>query len=80
MKRNYYINDLNLNNFQNLAIQVAYNEAGHAAAIYLYNKQHQLPPIFFQIHLKNYDEIKQLKTEEKNTQSEHIAAAIEGGS
>jgi len=34
---------------QELSIQTAIHEAGHAAAIHLGNKQKQLPPVFFQI-------------------------------
>ena len=78
MKRNYYINDLDLGTFQELAIQIAYHEAGHATAIYLYNKQQQLPSIFFQIHLKNYDDIKQLAAQDINYQGAYVAE-IEGG-
>jgi len=78
MKRNYYINDLNFNTFQELAIQIAYHEAGHATAIYLYNKQQQLPSIFFQIHLKNYEDIKQLTAQDINYQGAYVAE-IEGG-
>jgi hypothetical protein len=33
--------------------QTAIHEAGHAAAIYLGNKQKQLPPVFFQIIIKD---------------------------
>ncbi len=32
-----------------LAKRTAYHEAGHATAIYFYNKQHKLPAVFFQI-------------------------------
>ena len=34
---------------QELSIQTAIHEAGHAAAIHLGNKQKDLPPVFFQI-------------------------------
>lgn len=34
---------------QELSIQTAIHEAGHAAAIYFGNQQKQLPPVFFQI-------------------------------
>lgn len=78
MKRNYYINDLDLGTFQKLAVQIAYHEAGHATAIYLYNKQQQLPSIFFQIHLKNYEDIKQLTAHDINYQGAYVAE-IEGG-
>jgi hypothetical protein len=32
--------------------RVAYHQAGHAAAIYLGNKQKQLPAVYFQIIIK----------------------------
>lgn len=32
--------------------QIAFHEAGHAAAIHLYNKQQSLPSVFFQIRVK----------------------------
>lgn len=38
---------------ETLRKQTAIHEAGHAAAIYLGNKQKQLPPVFFQIVIKN---------------------------
>jgi len=78
MKRNYDINNSNFSTFQELAKQIAYHEAGHATAIYLYNQQQQLPSIFFQIHLKNYEDIKQLTTQDINYQRAY-AAEIEGG-
>jgi len=37
---------------QELSRRTAIHEAGHAAAIYLGNKQKQLPPVFFQIVIK----------------------------
>lgn len=35
--------------------KMAIHEAGHAAAIYLGNKQKQLPPVFFQIYINELD-------------------------
>lgn len=32
--------------------RTAFHEAGHAAGIYLYNKQKKLPPVYFQIRIK----------------------------
>lgn len=37
-----------------LARQIAFHEAGHAVAIYIRNRQLQLPPVFFQIVLHNH--------------------------
>jgi len=52
MKRNYQINTICPIDDQELIRQTAFHEAGHAAAIYLYNKQKQLPPVFFKSRLK----------------------------
>lgn len=49
MKRNYSIADVNPDTQEELLRQIAYHEAGRAVAIYLRNKQFQLPPVFFQI-------------------------------
>jgi predicted SprT family Zn-dependent metalloprotease len=40
---------------QNLIRQIVFHEVGHAAAIYLYNKQKQLPSVDFQITIKKVD-------------------------
>ncbi|WP_333876982.1 hypothetical protein [Methylobacter sp.] len=51
MKRNHIFNKaLNLTH-QEVNRKVAIHEAGHATAIYLGNKQKNLPPIFFQIFI-----------------------------
>lgn len=49
MKRNYQIDTTAPINSQDLLKQIAFHEAGHAAGIYLCNKQKQLPSVFFQI-------------------------------
>lgn len=51
MERNHSISDSTFNTQHELFRQVAFHEAGHAVAIYLRNKQQQLPPVFFQIIL-----------------------------
>jgi len=51
MNRNHIFNKaLNLTH-QEVNRKVAIHEAGHAAAIYLGNKQKRLPPVFFQIFI-----------------------------
>jgi len=52
MKRRYTSNDFHAINTAELSKKMAIHEAGHAAAIYLGNKQKQLPQIFFQIFFK----------------------------
>jgi len=64
-------------NFNTLNQRVAYHEAGHATAIYLYNKYKNLPPIFFQVCIETNLQ-KQLNNSDNFNQN-HIAAKIEGG-
>ena len=52
MKRRYTSDDFYPINHAELSRKTAIHEAGHAAAIYLGNKQKQLPPVFFQIFIK----------------------------
>jgi hypothetical protein len=52
MKRRYTLTDFNPINHPELSRKTAVHEAGHAAAIYLGNKQKRLPPVFFQIFIK----------------------------
>jgi len=56
MQRHYQINTSQLLNNQELAKHTAFHEAGHAAAIYLGNKQKQLPPVFFKIQIIKPDQ------------------------
>jgi hypothetical protein len=75
MKRNYQSETTYFINNQDLIKQIAFHEAGHAAAIYLYNKQNQLPPVFFQITVKSPDRLKDTPLNE----SDLFVAAVEGG-
>jgi hypothetical protein len=52
MKRKDIAQGLNKIANQELSTRTAIHEAGHAAAIYLGNKKKQLPPVFFQIIIK----------------------------
>lgn len=79
MKRNYFIDDFKPCNFQELAAQIAYHEAGHATAIYLYNRQQRLPPVFFKVHVKKHENIRQLMAEKAGQETPAVAATIEGG-
>ncbi|MCX7067590.1 MAG: hypothetical protein NTW85_07865 [Methylococcales bacterium] len=53
MKRKHTLNDLKSVDYISLNKKTAIHEAGHAAAVYFGNKQKQLPPIFFQIMVKD---------------------------
>ena len=52
MKRRQTSNDFYPVNHAELCRKTTIHEAGHAAAIYLGNKQKQLPPVFFQFYIK----------------------------
>jgi hypothetical protein len=52
MHRNYQSIYSCVENHQELTIQTAFHEAGHATSIYLGNKKKKLPPVFFQIKIK----------------------------
>ena len=75
MKRNYQSDIPHLINDQDLIRQTAFHEAGHAAAIYLYNKQKQLPPVHFQIAIKSLDRQKHNHL----AIDDNLSAVVEGG-
>lgn len=52
MERNYQVADAVFVHPDELHCRTAFHEAGHAAAIHLRNRQKQLPPVFFEIHVK----------------------------
>ncbi len=79
MKRNYQTDTSYLINDQDLIRQIAFHEAGHATAIYLYNKQKQLPPVFFQITIKALDRLKDGSLNACSLTDGHFAAVVEGG-
>lgn len=49
--------------------RTAFHEAGHAAGIYLYNKQQGLPPVYFQIRIKG----------PQSSRKSHSNAKVDGG-
>jgi hypothetical protein len=61
--------------------QIAIHEAGHAAAIYLGNKQKQLPPVFFQIVIKDVPHEEQWPCRMRDGATDTMAcfARIDGG-
>jgi len=75
MKRSYPVNSrINPITAKELSRKTAIHEAGHAAAIYLGNKQKQLPPVFFQIY------IKELRHAGRSPGTDsHWLAKVEGG-
>ena len=79
MKRNYQTNATRPINNQDLIRQIAFHEAGHATAIYLYNKQKQLPPVFFQITIQALDRLKDSTWDTCSLTHDRFAAVVEGG-
>lgn len=53
MKRNKIIESSSQDKLIEYKQRIAFHEAGHAVAIYLNNKARNLPPVFFQIMLKD---------------------------
>lgn len=78
MKRRAQSKDVNQINHQELSKKTAIHEAGHAAAIYLGNKQKQLPPVFFQIYIKELNNDFQA-TECLCKANDNCIAIVEGG-
>ena len=79
MKRNYQTDTSYAINDKDLIRQIAFHEAGHATAIYLYNKQKQLPPVFFQITIKALDRFTDSSLNTCCLAYDHYAAVVEGG-
>jgi len=77
MKRWHTPTDFYPKNHAELNRKTAIHEAGHAAAIYLGNKQKQLPPVYFQIFIKelNHD----FQSTESSCKSNDSNTKIEGG-
>jgi hypothetical protein len=78
MKRNSNIDAISTVN-QDLIKQIAFHEAGHAAAIYLYNKQKQLPPVYFEITIKKNNHSLIHPFASRAARHGEFAAMVEGG-
>jgi hypothetical protein len=78
MKRNHIFNRAVNPAHQEVNRKVAIHEAGHAAAIYLGNKQKRLPPVFFQIFITPVNDGLQSSRFLGNPDIKYIAN-IEGG-
>jgi hypothetical protein len=59
--------------------KTAIHEAGHAAAIYIGNKEKQLPPIFFQIFIKEPIRNNHSESGRFCSSHGHFYASVEGG-
>ncbi len=79
MKRNCQPDPPYSINEQDFIVQTAFHEAGHAAGIYLYNKQKQLPPVFFQITITSLECDKDSYLNSRSLVCDNYAAVLEGG-
>jgi hypothetical protein len=79
MKRNFPSAAVSLMFEQDLIKQIAFHEAGHAAAIYLYNKQKQLPSVDFQITITKTDHTQAKSFASRTVTHDHFVAMVEGG-
>ena len=79
MKRTYQADPSYAINTQDLLRQTAFHEAGHAAGIYLHNKQKQLPPVYFQITIKALDNQTDPHFNAVTSGVDTFSAVLEGG-
>ena len=79
MKRNYPIDVMSPVLDQDLLKQIVFHEAGHAAAIHLYNKQKQLPPVYFQITIKKTEYSHTKPFANRTVSRDHFVAMVEDG-
>jgi hypothetical protein len=79
MKRSYPAKTIDpLRSFQNLRKKTAVHEAGHAAAVYLVNRQEQLPLVYFQIVLHEQAD-KKARRQSYDRSSRRNHAEVKGG-
>jgi hypothetical protein len=78
MKRNKII-DSCIHNSEQHKQCIAFHEAGHAAAIYLNNKARNLPPIFFQIIIRQINGTSDYEGSTYLSTQDASVARVEGG-
>ncbi|MGZ8919277.1 MAG: hypothetical protein ACXW0T_13740 [Methylobacter sp.] len=79
MNRNYLIDTSHFVPDQDLIRQIVFHKAGHAAAIYLYNKQKQLPPVYFQNPVKKTAHFLTDPFASRVVWHNHFVAMVKGG-
>ena len=79
MKRTYLIDEPIPLKHTELVLQTAFHEAGHASAIYLSNKQKQLPPVYFQISFRGLCTDRTQNGENTQFAKKNGVAIVEGG-
>lgn len=79
MKRNKIIQNLSKDSLGKRKQRIAFHEAGHATAIYLNNQTRDLPPVFFQIMLKDLNDTSEEDLLVYQTAHDECIARVEGG-
>ncbi len=79
MKRNYITDAFTPATSYDLISRTVYHEAGHAAAIYLYNKQKHFPPIHFRIEIEDLSELDMPPERACKFKLWNCVAKVEGG-
>lgn len=79
MKRNKIIEACGQDKLLEHKQRVAFHEAGHAAGIHLYNKARSLPPVFFNIILKDMDGMSGIDGMAYQSAYDGCIARVEGG-
>ena len=79
MKRNKIIQNLSKDSLGKRKQRIAFHEAGHATAIYLNNQTIDLPPVFFQIMLKDLNDTSEEDLLVYQTAHDECIARVEGG-
>jgi|CXWL01.1.fsa_nt_gi hypothetical protein len=78
MNRNHIFNKTTKLTHNEVNRKVAIHEAGHAAAIYLGNKQKELPPVYFQIYISPWNGTFQSSAFSSKPDNQSVAK-VEGG-
>lgn len=79
MKRNKIIDTGSQDKLFEHKQRIAFHEAGHAAGIHLNNKARSLPPVFFNIILKDVAEIPEIEGITDQSIHDEYIARVEGG-
>ncbi len=79
MKRNKIIESPSQDKLIEYKQRIAFHEAGHAMAIYLNNKARNLPPVFFQIMLKDLNGKSEEDLMVYQATHDNCIARVEGG-
>ncbi|MDD1620891.1 MAG: hypothetical protein LUQ11_05375 [Methylococcaceae bacterium] len=79
MNRDKLVNGIQFLKRSDFIGQVAFHEAGHAAAIYLRNRQKHLPQIYFHISLSGFNQQKRQSDAVRHESQGIFQAMLEGG-